>query len=81
MLVVVFEQGRERVDAAGQRAVLRLHLGAEPRHDGHGRVQRVLVDQVAVVAHEAQHAAQTAGLEHGARLPGTHQLQHLSSVT
>lgn len=76
----MFEEAGQRLDAGLKRRVLRLHLAAEAGHHSHGRVQSVFVNQVTAVSDETQHAVQTAGLEHGARLPGTDQLQHLHNA-
>lgn len=80
LVVFMFEEAGQGLDAGLQRRVLRLHLAAESGHDGHGRVQSVFVDEVAAVSDETQHAVQTAGLEHSTGLPGTDQLQHLNTT-
>lgn len=77
LVVLVLQEAGQGLHTGLQGRVLRLHLAAEPRHHGHGGVQRVLVHQVAAVPDEAQHAVQTAGLEYRARLTGTDQLQDL----
>lgn len=77
LMVFMFEQTRQRLHAGLQRRILRLHLAAETGHHSHGRVQSVLVDEMAAVSDEAQHTIQAASLKHGTRLPSTDQLQHL----
>lgn len=77
LVVFVLEEAGQGLHAGLQGRVLRLHLAAEARHHGHGRVQRVLVHQVAAVSDERQHAVQASRLEHGAGLSGADQLQHL----
>ena len=73
----MLEEAGQRLHTRLQGRVLGLHLAAEARHHGHGGVERVLVDEVAAVPDEGQDAVQPARLEHGARLPGADQLQHL----
>ena len=77
LVVFMFEEAGQGLDAGLQRRVLRLHLTAEPGHHSHGRVQSVFMHEVAAVSDEAQHAVQTTGLENSAGLPGADQLQYL----
>lgn len=79
-MVFMLEQTGQRLHAGLQRRVLRLHLAAEAGHHGHGRVQRVFVDQVAAVSDEAQHTVEAAGFKHRPRLPRADQLQHLQAA-
>ena len=59
------------------RLIKRTFEGSLPGHDGHGGVQRVLVDDARVVPDEGEHAGQAAGLEHSSRLASANQLQNL----
>lgn len=72
--VLVAQQGRERLDAVGQRLVLGLDFAAEPRDHGHGRVQGVSVHLGPVLADEGEGAREAACLEDRAGFSGAHQL-------
>ena len=76
----MLEQPGQGLDTDGQTGVSRLHFGAEARHDGHGRVESVLVDGAAAVPDKVEDRGQAARFKDRSRLAGTDQLQHLDTL-